>query len=244
MGSNGRQGLIRILIADDHTLFREGLRTLLETKRRPSIQIVSEACNGEEAVLCAKAFRPDIVLMDLDMPRTDGIAATRLIRDLDLGIKVLILSNYHDDDRVYSAMRAGACGYVVKRAGITDLVEILKAVHHDAIVVSPFLINLLLQHRQTGGSPMTPADFSLTDREVTILKLLTKGYSNKEIANAIYISLDTVKVHLKHIFEKLGVDCRTKAVVKVIRHSIIGDIELDAGLRVEPTGRSANGRTA
>lgn len=199
-------------------------------ERKPSIQILGEACNGEEAVLCAKTFCPDIVLMDLDMPRTDGIAATKLIKELNLGIKILILSNYHDDDRVYSAMRSGACGYVVKRAGISDLVEIIKAVHQDAIIVSPFLINLLLQQRQTSAAAMTPADFSLTEREVTILKLLAKGYSNKEMANAVYISQDTVKAHLKHIFEKLGVDCRTKAVVKVIRHSIIGDIDSETSL--------------
>jgi DNA-binding NarL/FixJ family response regulator len=230
MASKSDGALIRILIADDHKLFREGLRGLLEMEGKPSIQVVGEACDGEEAVLCAKAIQPDVVLMDIDMPRTDGIAATKLLKELNTGIKVLMLSNYQDDERVYSAMRSGASGYVVKRAGISDLIEIIKAVHKEAIVISPFLINLVLQQGRLDTAAMTPADFALTKREVTILKLLAKGWSNKQIANAIYISHDTVKAHLKHIFEKLGVDCRTKAVVKVIRHSIIGDIDSEISL--------------
>lgn len=214
---------IRTVIADDHKLFREGLHALLDLEER--VEVVGEARDGEEAVLLARTHAPDLVLMDIDMPGMDGLLATSLIREIGGGVKVLMLSNHEDDARVSSAMRAGASGYVVKRVGMTDLVMIIKATVDGGPVVSPYLADMLLQERRKEVGGHAASDFGLTGREVKILGLLVKGYSNKEISNAIYISQDTVKVHLKHIFEKLGVDCRTKAAVKALQHGLLQEAE-------------------
>jgi DNA-binding NarL/FixJ family response regulator len=155
----------------------------------------------------------------------DGVLATSLIKETGLGVKVLMLSNHEDDARVSSAIKAGASGYVVKRVGMTDLVMIITSLVEGKLVVSPYLADMVLQERRKETRGVTAADFSLTDRELKVLGLLVRGFSNKEISNTIYISQDTVKVHLKHIFEKLEVDCRTKAAVKAIQHGIIPDAE-------------------
>lgn len=210
---------IRTVIADDHKLFREGLHALLELEE--TVEIVGEARDGEEAVLLARTLAPDVVLMDIDMPGMDGVLATSLIKETGLGVKILMLSNHEDDARVSSAMKAGACGYVVKRVGMTDLVMIMTSVVAGRTVVSPYLADIVLNERrkEAHGAPAT--DFGLTERELKVLSFLVRGYSNKEISNTIYISQDTVKVHLKHIFEKLGVDCRTKAAVKAIQYGVL-----------------------
>lgn len=215
MSRQSSVSVIRVLIADDHKLFREGLRALLE--RDDEITVVGEARTGEEAVLNTRAFVPHLVLMDIEMPVTDGIAATKLIKEIKPDVKVLMLSNYENDERVYSAMKVGAKGYVLKRTGISDLIDIMRAVYNDEVIISPYLANLVLQQREEAERQ----DFALTERELKVLELLVKGYSNKEISNTTYISVDTVKAHLKHIFEKLGVDCRTKAAVRALKHKII-----------------------
>jgi DNA-binding NarL/FixJ family response regulator len=212
---------ISVIIADDHKLFREGLKTLLQNE--PEIQVVGEARNGEEAVALAQDLSPDILLMDIEMPILDGIEATRLIVHQQLATKVLILSNFDADERVYQAMLAGARGYIIKRIGRASLVGILKAVQNNEFLVTPFIASMIMREKQAAAEDAGGEKFSLTEREVKILELLVKGYSNKEISNTIYISVDTVKVHLKHIFEKLGVDCRTKAAVKAIKHSIVSE---------------------
>ncbi len=212
---------ISIGIADDHKLFREGLKTLLQNE--PEINVVGEARNGQEAVTLAQDLKPDIILMDIEMPILDGIEATRLIAQQQLPTKVLMLSNFDADERVYQAMLAGARGYIIKRIGTATLVGILKAVQNNEFLVTPFIASLIMRENLPAAGEAKDEDFSLTEREVKILELLVKGYSNKEISNSIYISVDTVKVHLKHIFEKLGVDCRTKAAVKAIKHSIVSE---------------------
>jgi DNA-binding NarL/FixJ family response regulator len=209
----------KVIIADDHKLFREGLKTLLQ--RDPGITVVGEARNGEEAVTLTESLAPDIVLMDIEMPLIDGIEAARLIGQKNPSTKVLMLSNFEEDERVYQAMLAGAKGYVVKRIGTTSLIGILKAVQNNELLVTPYLASLVLRENRQSSEKTKADEFNLTEREVKILKLLVKGYSNKEISNTIYISVDTVKAHLKHIFEKLGVDCRTKAAVKAIEHNIV-----------------------
>jgi DNA-binding NarL/FixJ family response regulator len=212
---------ISVIIADDHNLFREGLKTLLQNE--PEIHVVGEARNGQEAVALAQDLVPDIMLMDIEMPFLDGIEATRLIAQKQLPTKVLILSNFDADERVYQAMLAGARGYIIKRIGTASLVGILKAVQNNEFLVTPFIASLIMRENLPAAGEAKDEKFSLTEREVKILELLVKGYSNKEISNNIYISVDTVKVHLKHIFEKLGVDCRTKAAVKAIKHSIVSE---------------------
>jgi DNA-binding NarL/FixJ family response regulator len=214
---------ISVIIADDHKLFREGLKTLLQNE--PEIHVVGEARNGEEAVALAHNLEPDILLMDIEMPLLDGIEATRLIAQKQPLTKVLMLSNFDADERVYEAMLAGARGYIIKRIGTASLIGILKAVQNNEFLVTPFIASRVLRENLPTAGETKGEDFSLTEREVKILELLVKGYSNKEISNTIYISVDTVKVHLKHIFEKLGVDCRTKAAVKAIKHSLVSELD-------------------
>src|SRR4029077_993787 len=200
---------IRVVIADDHKLIREGLKAIFEREKK--ITVVGEARDEEEAIMAARTLKPDVILMDIEMPGTDGIVATRLIKEINSAVKVLVLSNYENDERIWQAMKAHAKGYIVKRAGGKDLVEIIEAVQKGETIVSPYLANLALQQ---GELPQDAAEGhrpQFTDREKQILKLLVAGYCNKEISNSIYISVDTVKAHLKHIFEKLAVDCRTKA---------------------------------
>ena len=210
---------IRVLIADDHRLFREGLRSLLE--REEGIEVVGEACDGEEVVNEASALSPDIVLMDIEMPRIDGITATGLITHSNPKTKVLMLSSFDEDTRVLNAMLAGANGYVVKRVATRNLIGILTAVRDGELIVPPFLAGLALQEQRQQEAATAAADFGLTDQEIRILELLVSGYSNKEISNTVYISVDTVKAHLKHIFEKLAVDCRTKAAIKALKYNIV-----------------------
>lgn len=205
---------IRVLIADDHRLFREGLRSLLE--REDEIDVVGEACDGEEAVSETGALAPDIVLMDIEMPKMDGIVATGLITRSYPNTKVLILSSFDEDDRVLKAMLAGANGYVLKRVATRSLIGILTAVREGEFIVPPFLAGLVLQEQRNQMAANMASDFGLTPQEIRILELLVSGSSNKEISNTVYVSVDTVKAHLKHIFEKLGVDCRTKAAIKAV----------------------------
>jgi DNA-binding NarL/FixJ family response regulator len=216
---------VRVLIADDHKLFREGLRSLLERER--GIEIMGEARNGEEAVHFAQTLQLDVILMDIEMPKIDGIEATRLIKGLNPGVKVLMLSNFEEDARVYDAMLAGAKGYVVKRISTANLIGVLNALQNDELILTPFLAGLALQNIGHLHPSNDGCNFELTSREIKILELLVRGYSNKEISNTIYISLDTVKAHLKHIFEKLGVDCRTKAAIKALKYNLIGDLEAE-----------------
>jgi DNA-binding NarL/FixJ family response regulator len=208
---------IRVVIADDHKLIREGLKAIFEREKK--IAVVGEARDGEEAVVAARMLKPDVILMDIEMPGTDGIVATRLIREINSDVKVIILSNYENHDRIWAAMKAHARGYVVKRAGGKDLVEIIEAVQQGEMIVSPYLANLALQSEEFQSAEDCPPQF--TERERQILKLLVAGYCNKEISNSIFISVDTVKAHLKHIFEKLDVDCRTKAAVEALKRKIV-----------------------
>lgn len=210
---------IRLIIADDHKLFREGVCTLLEAEE--AIDVVAEARDGDEAVLLARTFNPDMMLIDIGMPGLSGIVATRMVKALNRDIKVLILSNFEDEQTIAAAREAGADAYIRKRIGIEDLLLILFAIRDNEPLVSPYLFNFCLTGARRESELPAGHDFGLTERERTILGLLVEGYSNKEISKRIYVSLDTVKVHLKHIFEKLNVDSRTKAAVKTLRHNIL-----------------------
>jgi DNA-binding NarL/FixJ family response regulator len=229
---------IRLIIADDHKLFREGVCTLLEAEA--AIEIVAEARDGDEAVLFARTFNPDMMLLDIGMPGLNGIGATRLVKALNRDIKVLVLSNSEDEQSIAAAKEAGADAYIRKRIGIDDLLMVLFAIRDNEPFVSPYLSNFRLAGAP--GESELPAnhDFGLTERERTILGLLVEGYSNKEISKRIYVSLDTVKVHLKHIFEKLNVDSRTKAAVKTLRHNILPPPEVPVKTNsLEPTRMTA-----
>ena len=213
---------IRLLIADDQRLFRQSLRIVLE--HETDLKVIGEAGDGQEAYEQAKALRPDVVLMDVEMPKLDGIAATRILVKALVGLKVLILSSYADDERVLQGIQAGAVGYIVKDATPEEFVKIIRATHAGMEITSPYLANLhpvVLARLRGGaaadsGSRAPSADFSslnLSPREQEIVDLLVLGKSNKDMADQLCLSGDTIKAHLQHIFRKIGVSSRLEAVV-------------------------------
>jgi DNA-binding NarL/FixJ family response regulator len=210
---------IRLIVADDQRLFRQSLRVVLD--HEPGIEVVGEAGDGQEAYEQAKALRPDVVLIDVEMPKLDGISATRLLTKALVGIKVLILSSYSDDDRVLQGIQAGAVGYIVKDSTPEEFVRIIRATYAGEEISSPYLANLhpVVLARLRGVSEN--ADLSshdhdalkLSARQRDIVDLLVQGKSNKEMADQLNLSADTVKAHLQHIFRKIGVSSRLEAVV-------------------------------
>jgi DNA-binding NarL/FixJ family response regulator len=214
---------IRLLIADDQRLFRQSLRIALE--READLKVVGEAGDGQEAYERAKALRPEMVLMDVEMPKLDGIAATRLLAKERSDIKILMLSAYADDERVLHGIQAGAVGYIVKDATPEEFVKIIRATHNGEDITSPYLANLhpvvlaRLRGKQPASSALPSLNFSelnLTQREQEIVDLLVQGKSNKEMADKLCLSGDTIKAHLQHIFRKLGVSSRLEAVVFIL----------------------------
>ena len=208
---------IRLLIADDQRLFRQSLRIALE--READLKVIGEAGDGQEAYEQAKALRPEMVLMDVEMPKLDGIAATRLLVKERPDVKILMLSAYADDERVLHGIQAGAVGYIVKDATPEEFVKIIRATHEGVDITSPYLANLnpvvlaRLRGKQTALPSANFSELNLTQREQDIVDLLVRGKSNKEMADKLCLSGDTIKAHLQHVFRKVGVSSRLEAVV-------------------------------
>jgi len=211
---------VTVLIADDQTLFREGIKDLLEDEK--GITVVGEASNGPEAVAMAKKLKPDVILMDIKLPQMDGVSATRIIRKDCPSTNVLILSSYEDEAHVTEAIQAGANGYLSKMLPASELVHALKTFTSEGVMIPQPIMGKLIQGlRQMGSSGYDSAPDSLTATEIKVMALLGKGQSNKEIAAALDCSVKTVKNHLNSIFQKLGVNNRTEAVVKAIEKGLI-----------------------
>ena len=211
---------IRLLIADDQRLFRQSLRIVLE--HETDLEVIGEAGDGQEAYEQVKALRPEMVLMDVEMPKLDCIAATRLLVKERPDIKILMLSAYADDERVLHGIQAGAVGYIVNDATTEEFVKIIRATHEGTDITSPYLANLhpvvlaRLRGKQSASPALPSVNFSelnLTQREQDIVDLLVRGKSNKEMADKLCLSGDTIKAHLQHIFRKVGVSSRLEAVV-------------------------------
>ena len=204
---------IRVVVADDHLVLREGIRNLLE--EQPDIELVGEAANGLEAVAVVRATEPDVVLMDVVMPRVGGIEATKQIKKFNPGTAVLILSGYEDDRYVLGLLDAGAAGYLLKSASGHEVVSAIRAVHAGESVLHPSVTRRLLARASRSAGHVAPADESdpLTQRELEVLQLAAKGHGNKQIAGELGLSVPTVKSHLVNIFNKLGVASRTEAVL-------------------------------
>ena len=208
---------IRILIADDHAVVREGTRQILE--QEPDLEVVAEAVDGEEAVKFAGSSSPDIAIIDIAMPKVDGIEATKQIKSLYPNITVLILSAYDDDQFVFSLLKAGAAGYLLKSVRGKDLVDAVRQVYAGESVLHPTIARKVLNRfvpppdKLAGQKPLEV----LSDREIEVLKLAAKGLSNQDIANNLCLSLRTVQAHLGHIFNKLQVSSRTEAVVRALK---------------------------
>jgi two-component system, NarL family, response regulator LiaR len=209
---------VRVLIADDHQVVREGLQMIL-AESDGEIVVVGEASDGDEAVRLATAVRPDVVLMDLSMPRVDGLEATRRLREAGVESRVLILTSFAEGEGVRDAVRAGVTGYLMK-----DVLkaELLAAIRLAADGV-PTLHPRAQQHLMRGiAEPETPSPFgTLTPRERDVLALLARGESNKRIAAALNLSIGTVKGYVSAIFEKLGVEDRTQAALLAAKHDVV-----------------------
>jgi DNA-binding NarL/FixJ family response regulator len=210
---------ITLLIAEDQRLFRQSLRLLLDCE--DDLEVVGEAMDGREAVDLCVTLKPDIVLMDVDMPKLDGITATRLIRGCLPDIKVLMLSVHDEDARIVAAVQAGACGYVLKDADHKEFLRIIRATSRTEPVVSPFMPDAFAKRvigmMKGGESSHLPGVTGLTDREREILACAAAGRGNKDIADQLCVSPDTVKTHLHHIYQKLGVTGRVEAILAYLQ---------------------------
>lgn len=216
-------GPIRVVLADDQRVVREGLGTLLGLIG--GIEVVGTAADGHEALALALKFRPDVVLMDLRMPRCDGIEATRLLREHDAGIKVLVLTTYADDRSVIDALRAGARGYLTKDAGAAEIRAALERVISGQPAIDPAVQQHLLDAITAAGpgpdaEPAPKFPDGLTAREAEVLCLIAQGLSNAEIADRLMVSQTTVKSHVNHVFAKIGVRARAQAVTYAYRHGL------------------------
>ncbi len=201
---------IRVLIVDDHAVVREGIAALLG--RQPDMMAVGEASDGDEAVALFRELAPDVTLMDIQMGRMGGIEAIEQIRRTSPEAKILVLTTYPGDAQVVRAIRAGAAGYLLKNCIRKELLDAIRAVHAGGRVLSPDVAHDLAIHA---------LDEPLSNRELTVLRLVANGHPNKQIASQLELSTDTIKAHLKSIFAKLGVTDRTEAVTVAARRGFI-----------------------
>ncbi|MFH1382791.1 MAG: response regulator transcription factor [Chloroflexota bacterium] len=220
---------IRILIADDHAVLREGMRDILS--REKDFEVAGEARDGQEAVELAKELKPDVVVMDIVMPRLTGVEATRLVKEVSPSSAVLILTGYSDIRYILGLLEAGACGYLLKSSRSSEVVDAIRTVRSGESVLDPVVTRKLLQ--RVMGASSTPktngTNSELTSRELEILRAAAKGMSNKDIASALFVSLRTVKAHLTNIFNKMGCGSRTDAIIKGLKQGYItlDDIQRD-----------------
>ena len=217
--------LIRIVLVDDHAILRQGLRRLLEDEA--DIEVVGEAGNGLEAVAVARALAPDLVLMEVVIPRLSGIEAAKQIKQSNPATAILALSAYDDDRYVLGLLEAGAAGYLLKSATAQELIHAIRAVHAGEAVLHPAVAGRLLSRAARPAARVTLAHGNelLTEREIEVLRCAAKGLSNKQIAGQLVLSVPTVKAHLVNIFNKMGVGSRTEAVMQALNQ---GWVEMDA----------------
>jgi NarL family two-component system response regulator LiaR len=209
---------LRILIADDHALVRKAMIALLDGWQ--DIEVVGEAADGFEVVRLAEETRPDVVLMDLEMPRIDGVAAIRRIKEKKLKSKILVITSYGDEDLVLSAVRAGANGYLLKTTMPDELVSAIREVYRGGAPLDPAITNVVLRGLSGDNLEDNSAALDLTERELTVLRLLAKGHSDRMIADELQISVRTVTTHVQSILRKLGVENRTQAVLYALRNNL------------------------
>ncbi|MEV1132062.1 response regulator transcription factor [Agromyces sp. NPDC049794] len=208
--------MIRVLVVDDHPIVRGGIVSLLDTA--DDIEVVGEASDGEEAVRRVLDLAPDLVLMDLRMPKLDGAGATARILDANPQTRVLILTTYETDDHILGAIEAGASGYLLKAAPQEEILEGVRSVVAGETVLAPSIAAKLVSRVRSSAASAAPA---LSPRELEVLRLVADGRSNPEIARALFIGEATVKTHLLHAFEKLDVSDRTRAVTRAMELGLL-----------------------
>lgn len=214
---------MRMLVVDDHHLFRQGLIGLLRT-RPDLVEVVGEAASGEEAIKLTESLKPDVILMDIAMPYGDGLEATASIHEQYPDVSVIMLTASESDEQLYQAMRCGASGYLLKDLEADELFDLLEGVERGEVVMTKAMGARLL--KKIANDSSTPTDATegmdaLTARELEVLKLVAKGYSNLQIAEELVISVNTVKVHLRHLMDKLHVNNRTQAVAYAIQCGLV-----------------------
>jgi two-component system NarL family response regulator len=220
---NTRGERLRVMVVDDHALFRRGLEMVLS--QEPDIDLVGEASDGAEAVERATELMPDVVLMDVRMPRRSGIEAAGQIKDMLPHVKILMLTISDEEADLYDAIKAGASGYLLKEIPIEEVADAIRSVWQGQSRISPSMASKLLTEfanmsKQTNDRPQMPAP-KLTDREMEVLKLVAQGMNNRDIAKDLFISENTVKNHIRNILEKLHLHSRMEAVVYAVREKLL-----------------------
>lgn len=206
-------GRIRILVADDHPMLREGLVAVLATQ--PDFEVVGEAGDGAEVARLARSLRPDVILLDLEMPGTDGVAALRTLQEEDSETRAVVFTAYDNDERVLGALRAGARGYLLKGAAREEIFSAIRAVHEGGSLLQPSVTGRLLRRFEERGVD------GLTARELEVLGLLARGLTNREIAGRLYVTERTIKFHVGSILQKLGATNRTEAVTVAAQRGLV-----------------------
>jgi len=208
---------VRILLAEDHVVVRQGTRQLLE--REKDFKIVGEAGNGEEAVRLAQELKPDVIIMDVAMPKLSGIEATKQIKAVLPATSILVLTGYDYDEYIFSMLEAGAAGYLLKNVSGDELIGAVRAVYAGEPMIHPTVLRKLMTRFKTPVSKPAPlkAASPLSEREMEVLKVAAKGMSNRDIAGELYISERTVQAHMRSVFNKLGVGSRSEAILYGLR---------------------------
>ena len=211
--------MIRVLIADDHAVVRQGLRTFLDLQ--DDVEVAGEAADGEAAVAEAARLRPDVVLLDLAMPGVDGIAALPRLREAAPGARVIVLTSFGEDERLFAALRAGAAGFLLKDVEPAELVRAIRTAHAGQSPLSPAVAARVVEEVVHPARRAGPAD-ELTPRELEVLRLIAGGRSNKRIALELGVAEKTVKTHVSHLLAKLGLSDRTQAALYAVREGLVG----------------------
>jgi NarL family two-component system response regulator LiaR len=212
------KGPTRICIADDHAIVRQGIRALIETE--PDMEVVGEAANGAEAVAQAAALHPDVILMDIVMPRKDGIQATKEIKEQDPRARILVLTSFAEDEKVFPAIKAGAAGYLLKDSSPLELLQAIRDVAQGKASLHPAIAFKVMRELSQPPS-LPPTSEPLTVRELDVLRLVARGLSNQEVANALVISERTVGSHVSNILGKLHLANRTQAALYAMHKGIV-----------------------
>ncbi len=211
---------IRVLLVDDHAILRDGIRALIALSK--DVEVVGEAADGQEALERSRELLPDVVVMDIAMPGLDGLEATRRIKERHKGIKVLILTQHENREYVFPILKAGADGYVLKKAAGTELLSAIRAVHQGGTFLYPSVARTVVEdYLRPDGTIADRHHSRLTDREIEVLKLVAEGRSNQEIADLLCLSVKTVTGHRTNIMEKLDLHSRTELVKYAIRTGLI-----------------------